>query len=236
MTNRSNSLTPANGWRSPPVRSSHGHAPADVADTLRRLVREGELRSGEHLRQDNIARQLDVTRVPVREAFKTLVAEGLLVHRPNQGHFVATLDADELRQIYWMRNVLEREIARTMILPNNAALKRARQANETMKQRIERGPREVASYNRLFHFTLFDLSPKAFVVQEVRALWDRTDQYRALYLYREGVALRACADHVAMLAALERNDIRRYTGLLREHRSTSERAVIEELEHVPRDA
>lgn len=58
---------------------------------LRELVASGSCRPGEHLRQDHVAQLLGLTRVPVREAFETLTAERILVHRRNLGHFVAEL-------------------------------------------------------------------------------------------------------------------------------------------------
>jgi DNA-binding GntR family transcriptional regulator len=208
---------------------AYGDTTASVAEALRFWAREGRLSSGEHLRQDDIAQELGVTRVPVREAFKTLVAEGLLVHKRNQGHFVASLDPDELRQIYWMRNVVELELTRTMVLPNSAELDRARNVNERLREVIGKGVRQIVTHNRIFHFIIFGLSPETFLVQEAAHLWDRTDQYRALHLYQPGVAERCAVEHDAMLRALDRGDKESYLEVLHDHRQAAEEAVLREL-------
>ena len=63
-----------------------------VTKRLRRLIRDGHVRSGEPLRQAAVASALGVSKVPVREALRRLEAEGLVVITPNSGARVAVLD------------------------------------------------------------------------------------------------------------------------------------------------
>jgi DNA-binding GntR family transcriptional regulator len=71
-----------------------------VADHIRRLIFEGELRQGDHLRQDEIASELGVSRIPVREAVIALDREGWLMIEPHRGAFVHGLDQDAVRDHY----------------------------------------------------------------------------------------------------------------------------------------
>ena len=207
--------------------SRFGHAADEVAEQLRIWAREGQLSSGEHLRQDEIAAALGVTRVPVREAFKILVAEGLLTHEPNRGHFVARLDGSEFTQVYWMRRVLEEELTRTMKMPDAKYIRELRAINDKMRAASARQLREVVSRNRELHFRLFELSPQRVILRELGRLWDLTDQYRALHLYKEGVAERLTMEHDEMLDALEEGDREKYWRLLDEHRARGELAIAE---------
>src|SRR5262249_58597129 len=92
-------------------------APAVVAAELRRAIMRGDLLAGEQIRQIDWARRLGVSQVPIREALKTLAAEGILTHGHNRGYFVARFGSSEVAEIYLMRRVLERELLQTIEWP-----------------------------------------------------------------------------------------------------------------------
>jgi DNA-binding GntR family transcriptional regulator len=71
-----------------------------VAIHVRSLIFNGELRQGDRVHQDDIARQLGVSRIPVREAIIALDREGWLTITPHRGAFVHALDEDSLRDHY----------------------------------------------------------------------------------------------------------------------------------------
>ena len=84
-----------------PSRAGHRRSSGDlVADHIRRLIFEGQLRQGDHLRQDEIAAELGVSRIPVREAVIALDREGWLMIEPHRGAFVHGLDEDAVRDHY----------------------------------------------------------------------------------------------------------------------------------------
>ena len=65
------------------------------------------MQAGQPMRQEEIARQLGVSRLPVREALNRLATEGLVELKPRRGFFVTSLDADEIEDIFDMRALLE---------------------------------------------------------------------------------------------------------------------------------
>jgi DNA-binding GntR family transcriptional regulator len=71
-----------------------------VAEHIRRLIFEGELKQGDHLRQDEIAAELGVSRIPVREAVIALDREGWLMIEPHRGAFVHGLDENAVHDHY----------------------------------------------------------------------------------------------------------------------------------------
>src|SRR5437879_7153803 len=83
-----------------------------VYEALVELVVEGRLRPGQHLVETELARQLGVSRQPVREALHRLEAEGWVDLRPNQGAFVHVPTDDEVDQLLDVRELLEVETAR----------------------------------------------------------------------------------------------------------------------------
>jgi GntR family transcriptional regulator, gluconate operon transcriptional repressor len=84
----------------------------DAADRIREQILGGGFRQGAHLIESKIARELNISRGPVREAFKLLRAEGLLQEEPRRGSFVVRLVPDDVREIYGLRAAVEGRAAR----------------------------------------------------------------------------------------------------------------------------
>lgn len=86
----------------------------DAADRIREEILSGGFLQGEHLVEARIAEQLNVSRGPVREAFKLLRAEGLLEEEPRRGTFVVSLSPADVREIYGLRAAIEGRAARLL--------------------------------------------------------------------------------------------------------------------------
>jgi GntR family transcriptional regulator, gluconate operon transcriptional repressor len=84
----------------------------DAADRIREQILGGGFPQGEHLVESRIAQQLNVSRGPVREAFKLLRAEGLLEEEPRRGTFVVRLSSSDVSEIYGLRAAIEGRAAR----------------------------------------------------------------------------------------------------------------------------
>ena len=86
----------------------------DAATILREQILKGGFRRGTHLVEAKLAVRLGVSRGTIREAFKTLVAEGLIDEEPRRGAFVVTLGASDVREIYELRAAIEGCAARLL--------------------------------------------------------------------------------------------------------------------------
>lgn len=82
--------------------------PALIARALRRAISEGEFPPGAQLGEAALARQLGVSRGPLREAMQRLTQEGLLVSHRNRGLFVEDLTGDAVSDMYLLRSTIER--------------------------------------------------------------------------------------------------------------------------------
>ncbi|GLQ18122.1 GntR family transcriptional regulator [Maritalea porphyrae] len=96
-----------------------------VTEKLRELIVSGELQLGEQLSEARIAKELQVSRTPVREAFNRLEIEGLLSVVPQSGTFVFSLAPDELAQLCDARVTLETAALEAAFLSNKQALHHA---------------------------------------------------------------------------------------------------------------
>jgi len=81
---------------------------AQVADRIADAIADGRLRSGQRLIESELAADLGISRIPVREALRELESQGLLVSRPHRGIRLIEFDAAWLQQLYEMRVALER--------------------------------------------------------------------------------------------------------------------------------
>ena len=78
---------------------------------IKQRVMAGDFAPGSRLTEEGLARDLGLSRTPVREAMRTLVADGFLRFKPNSGTFVAEWSDEDIRQIFDLRTILEGQIA-----------------------------------------------------------------------------------------------------------------------------
>jgi DNA-binding GntR family transcriptional regulator len=192
-----------------------------VLGELRRAITAGRLRPGTAIRQDALAEELGVSRVPLREALKTLQGEGLVSYQAHRGYFVEMLSLDDLREAYRIREILEEEAVRRAVPQLTAAdVRLLAQIQEEVERAGAAGDvLEMAAANRRFHMALFELSRMSRLVRLIRGLWDATDAYRSMYYGEGDNRARVNKEHNAVLAALRRRDPDRAVRLLDAHRA-----------------
>ncbi|AXK31975.1 GntR family transcriptional regulator [Streptomyces armeniacus] len=203
-----------------------------VLGELRRAITSGELRPGEPIRQDALAADLDVSRVPLREALKILEGEGLVVHRAHRGYSVTELSLADLEEVYRIRELLEAEAVRQA----------AARLGPELLARLEEAQREVeragaagdvadmAAANRRFHFALVEESRMPRLIRLIGTLWDATDAYRSLYYAEEPNRERVVREHHAVIEALRAGDAETAVRWLDEHRAHAVAALREVLD------
>lgn len=132
----------------------------DAADVLRGQILAGGLPHGAHLVEARIARQLNVSRGPVREAFKLLRAEGLVEEEPRRGTFVVTLSSADVREIYDLRAALEGRAARAIARTRDpGTIAELRATLDRIAQAAAAGDvHEVARSDLVFHASICRLS------------------------------------------------------------------------------
>lgn len=124
-----------------------------AAEVLRSHILAGDLASGERVVEAQIARELGVSRGPVREALKQLRAEGLIREEPRRGSFVAKLNAKDIDEIYELRGAIETRAVRILMdQGDRASLDRLREALEVIRSAVALDdPGEAARADISFH-------------------------------------------------------------------------------------
>jgi DNA-binding GntR family transcriptional regulator len=195
-------------------------AVARAATSIRNLVVHRAFLPGEQVRQEDVAQQLGISRGPIREALQVLAVEGVLRYERNRGYFVTRFTADEMQQLYLIRDLLESEIlARLGPLPQEI-LERLKEINE----QIRSGGvdlKTVIQLNRSFHDLIFAASPLHILNAQLQQIGRMTMAYQALAINAlDGWELLA-SDHDRIIAALEAGDNDRLVNIQCKHRETS---------------
>ena len=188
-----------------------------VADRLREDVLSGRLRAGERLSQDGLAERFDVSRVPVRDALRTLEAEGLVSSHPRFGAAVADLSVDDLEELYEIRIALEPPIARRAT-PRLSDAALAEMRRQLAGMRVA-GPASPAWFeaHAAFHRALNAAAGRertAGLADNLRGLTERYVRVYQLVAERED---ELHAEHERILAAAERGDADAVAIAVREH-------------------
>lgn len=187
-----------------------------IFEALRRAIIEGKLEDGAPLRQDEIAKMFNTSRIPVREALTRLEQQGLVTTQRYRGAVVAGISPEEAGEIFDFRALLEGAviaIAVKKIKPETLA--EARGYCEDFFASSD--PLEWGELNRKFHYTLYRDSGLAYHLKTIDSALDRIDRYlRAQLTLTDGME-RANTEHLKILEACERGDAAGAAKSTRDH-------------------
>jgi GntR family transcriptional regulator of gluconate operon len=191
----------------------------NAADRIREQVLTGGYSQGQHLVEAKIAEELQISRGPVREAFKMLRAEGLLTEEPRRGTFVVSITAQDVRDIYGLRAAIEGAAARLLCLAQDPArVARLEQAVEAISAAAATGDTTaVARADLAFHEQLCLLSGNVRLLETFRR---HVPVLRGLLRLDEKVmpSIGHVADqHRPVVEAIRAGDVAESVRLVTEH-------------------
>jgi DNA-binding GntR family transcriptional regulator len=174
-----------------------------VANGLRERILNGTYAPGSKLDQQTLTREFSASLIPVRESLRQLEVEGLVQIQPHRGAFVAELSIDDLKEIYFVREVLE-EAATRLAVPKMAGPILDQLGKVVLK--LERSTQDqdfaqLLELNRTFHFSIYEACGNSLLLEMIGGLWDRSRRYRQLYTYLPERAPQTLAEHKAIYAA-----------------------------------
>jgi DNA-binding GntR family transcriptional regulator len=188
------------------VYSRHRTAQDMVAEGLRRGILDGTLESGQPLRQEQIAKDFEVSTVPVREALRQLAGEGLVTLSPNRGARVSKVSYEEAKEITEIRIALE-SLALRLSVPNMTG-NDLRQAEEILDLwDAEEDPATFAALNWRFHTVLYEPARQPRLMTMIRSLHASFDLYVGRY-FAAWISLKVPAQrqHRHIVEACRRGD------------------------------
>lgn len=187
---------------------------------LRRRILSGLVAAGEALRQDALAREFGISRIPIREAFRQLAAEGLVTLHPHRGAVVTALSASDIAELFDLRAMLEPDLIRRAVprLQQGDFL-RAEQILVEYAEAIRVGDLDAwGELNTEYHLALYRAADRHQTLDLVRMLLANTDRYTRVQLaMSEGATARAKAEHAALLDLCRSGDADGAAQLTLEH-------------------
>jgi DNA-binding GntR family transcriptional regulator len=189
-----------------------------IFDVIRERIVEGQLPVMEPVRQDALAAELGVSKIPLREALARLEHEGLLTSQANRGWFVRPMSQDQAEEIYLLRLSVEPAAAAYASARAEQADKdAARKAFEVLDAAAEGDRAEVAVRNREFHVSLVRPGKRLLTTQLVERLEVLAERYVIAHLEPAGRGDRAHNEHSELLETWLSGDAARVRDLLTSH-------------------
>jgi DNA-binding GntR family transcriptional regulator len=178
-----------------------------VYDAIRSRILDGSYGPGHRLVLDRIAREFDVSPVPVREAVRRLEAQGYVDFQRNVGARVATFDEAQFAETTEVLAVLE-GAATALAAPRmrKTDITAARRSNERLSQLLgDFDPIRFSRENRVFHFVFYDRCPNRQLRALVEQQWARLDTIRrSSFIFVPGRARRSVSEHEHVIRLVER--------------------------------
>lgn len=193
-----------------------------VFEVVREQIITGRIPEDQPIRQDALAAELGVSKIPLREALARLEQEGLLTSHANRGYFVQPMSAAQVDEIYALRLQIEPAAGAYAAIHAGAAEREAAQAAfERLDRAASSNLAEVARCNRDFHSALVRCEGRALTLQLVERLAVFAERYVVAHLEPAGRDARAHLEHRELLDAWLARDGARVAALLESHiRST----------------
>lgn len=188
-------------------------------EVLREKILRGDYKENSALRQDALAAELGVSRIPVREALRQLEVEGLVTFSPHLGAVVSSLSLAEIEELFQLRALIESEVLRVAVGQISAeVLERAESVLEAYDAAFERG--DVAAWGELnweFHATLLAAANRPLTLGVLSTLHNQSDRYIRMQLELTHGEHRASDEHRGILEAAQAREADRAASLLSGH-------------------
>ena len=190
-----------------------------TAEALRERILRGDYPEGAPLRQDALATEFGVSRIPVREALRQLEVEGLVTFSPHVGAIVSSLSLDEIAELFELRAVLEVELLK-LAIPNLTPeiMDRADAVLDAYESAFEKG--DVAAWGALnweFHSTLLAAAQRPLTLNVLSMLHNQSDRYTRLQLTLTHGEDRARHEHRAIAQVARAGNVKLAVQKLRAH-------------------
>lgn len=190
-----------------------------ATQAIRERILHGDLEAGEPLRQEALAAELGVSRIPLREALQRLEAEGLVALVPHRGAVVAELPTVDALELFELRALIESDLIRRAVpLATASDHREALAAHQQFAAALESG--DVASLGRAnlqFHLALYRPAARPRTLDVYQRLHQQCDRLLRLQLTLTDGGAQAVREHAAIAAVAQGGDAETAARLIHDH-------------------
>jgi DNA-binding GntR family transcriptional regulator len=189
-----------------PIEDTKKTVTAIVQERVRQAILEGVLTAGSRIDQNQLANDLNVSLVPVREALKML--EGFVQIIPRRGAFVTEASMDDMHDLYFTRQILE----------GQAAYHAAPHITDEHIEQLNRLYDDIGTaldnhdyhnfmvFNRRFHFVIYDAAGSRYLSNIIAGLYDLAERYRYRYVFIKDQGDAIQREHRTIIEACRAHD------------------------------
>jgi len=186
---------------------------------LKAEIIEGSLKPGTKLLENNIAKQLGISRTPIREALRELAAEGFVKMNPNQGVVVSNASVEDVQEVLQIRGVLEGLAARLATkMINEEEIKELEKYQKRMEYYTNKD--DVLAFSEMdteFHELILNICGNNRLIQIRKNLSDQAHRYQIRSLSVPGRLKYSLKEHQGVVEALKRKDAEQADRLSQKH-------------------
>jgi DNA-binding GntR family transcriptional regulator len=198
-----------------------------AARGLRAEILDGTLAPGDRVHLADAAGRLGTSMVPVREALRSLAAEGLVYAVPQRGYRVAEVSLDDLEDTYRLRVELDPMATRLAVERiTDREIAAVRKAFDGLVAAYEAGDVERhGRFHRDFHFRIYEPCRSPWLLRFLTQLWENSIRYQRLSHRRRGSLQDRAEEHRRILEAVEARDAALAADRMREHLELTRRSA-----------
>jgi len=180
----------------------------EAANGLRGLILERKILPGAHINISQLSKQFKISTIPIREALKRLIAEGLVVHKPNVGYAVRNLTLHEYLQVCEVHEALELYLIQKMANINFLVdFDKLERLNLQMKDALSLGDQNLATKaNNQFHYAIYENYPNSLFVKRLEETWEEVRPQRNIMYGNPLFTNNIFKEHCQIIQALESGD------------------------------
>jgi DNA-binding GntR family transcriptional regulator len=200
----------------------NGNKKAIVYENLRRRIIEGELRPGLPINEADFARELSVSKTPIREALRQLEQDGFVENIPGRGSTVSHIRPQDIREVFEIREIIEAGAAkRAARLRDNEELRAKREEGKKLLENEQAGEAYVHEWGSWedVHLCIVKALGNQTLVDMYSGLLDRIKRFRSHYgkRFTERRLHEILTEHTAILDAIVDGDGQRAEQMVQQH-------------------
>jgi DNA-binding GntR family transcriptional regulator len=195
-----------------------------IITAVRAMIVDGRLLAGSRINEVHLAKQLGVSRTPLREALSRLVVENAITNAPRIGFHVRPLSVAEFEQLYDLRPLLDPEALRLSGLPSIGRLAVLDELNDRLLKADD--PEIAIEIDDAWHMELLAECPNKELLQLIQAIMMRTRRYEIALMREQDNRDVAIGDHKQILSALHAGNLRSACTALKRNMQSGREPII----------
>lgn len=191
-----------------------------IYEKLKEDIITGMFKPGERIIISQIAKQNNISDIPVREAIRILESENLITVLPNVGPIVSEFKESDIMEHFMIRGILEGYAARLSIdYINNEKLAELELLIDRMRKTAEVSDfKEYGLLNQLFHCSIYETTPYATLYQMIIELWDRWERTRSVFVLAPQRISESIGEHEKILQLIKEKKHVELEDYIRNHK------------------